>query len=424
VTAIAAVAGVAFGVAALVVALALANGFRDEMRDKILKGTSHITLMRRDGQPISDWRATCNDARKVPGVVAAFPTTYEGALITGPAGSAYGVLRGVDSSSSEAIDGIRQTIVGGSADALSLQVGGDRVTAISEQGALANKQGDKQELESDPRLNDAAPAESRQPPVLVGSELASRTGLQVGSTATLVASEPDVTPNGIAPRYITVRVVGIFRSGLYEYDSSWVYLPLAQVAAFEGRPADSAGFISIELSDIYSAPKISELLRQRFGPDYTTVDWQEANRPLFAALALERRMAIFIIGLIVAVAVLNITGMLVLVVVERRNDIAILAAMGARRLSIMAIFMLEGAAIGTVGALAGIAFGLLISAIGNHYRLVSLPSDVYSVGNVPFHPHALEVVAGAVMAFVLSVLATIYPARAAARIRPASALKG
>jgi lipoprotein-releasing system permease protein len=301
---------------------------------------------------------------------------------------------------------------------------GNQALTRTDQSDVNKKQTGWQGLEPDPQPRDAVPEQERLPSVLVGIDLANRTGLEVGSTATIIASEPNFTPDGIAPRYASVRVAGIFRSGLYEYDSSWVYLRLEQVAALGGRPADSAGFISVELSDIYSASRISGLLRQRFGPDYTTVDWQEANRPLFAALALERRMGIFIIGLIVAVAVLNITGVLVLVVVERRNDIAILGAMGARRLSIMAIFMIEGAAIGSVGAVAGILFGLLISVIGNHYKLVSLPSDVYSVANVPFHPHALDLVAGAVMAFVLSMLATIYPARAAARIRPASALKG
>jgi lipoprotein-releasing system permease protein len=159
------------------------------------------------------------------------------------------------------------------------------------------------------------------------------------------------------------------------------------------------------------------------GDDYTTVDWQEANRPLFAALALERRMGVFIIALIILLAVLNITTTLVLVVVERRADIAILSAMGARGLSIMAVFMIEGAAVGFLGALCGVALGLVACFVGDHYHLVSLPADVYSLGNVPFHTRARDVALAAFVAFILSLLATIYPARAAARMRPAEALR-
>jgi lipoprotein-releasing system permease protein len=159
------------------------------------------------------------------------------------------------------------------------------------------------------------------------------------------------------------------------------------------------------------------------GEEYSTLDWQEANRPLFAALALERRMGLAILALIILMATLNITTMLVLVVVERRSDIAILGAMGARARSIMFIFMAEGACVGLIGATLGVALGLLVCFIGDRYRLVSLPADVYSLSYVPFHTRTIDVALSAMVAFILSLLATLYPARAAARVRPAEALR-
>jgi lipoprotein-releasing system permease protein len=188
-------------------------------------------------------------------------------------------------------------------------------------------------------------------------------------------------------------------------------------------PAGSASVISVETPDIYKVSEVSRALREMLGVDYTTVDWQEANRPLFAALALERRMGLFIIGLIIFIAVLNITSTLILLVVERREDIAILSAMGAGTKSIMAIFITEGAAIGLIGTTLGVVLGLLGCFVGDRYRLVSLPADVYSLSSIPFHPQLRDVVLAATIAFVLSLLATIYPARAAARMRPAAILR-
>jgi lipoprotein-releasing system permease protein len=159
------------------------------------------------------------------------------------------------------------------------------------------------------------------------------------------------------------------------------------------------------------------------GDGYTIVDWQQANQPLFTALALERRMGVFVIGLIIAIAALNITTMLILVVVERRRDIAILSTLGATRSGVMLVFVIEGAIVGAIGAIAGVVLGLVLCFIGNHYKLVSLPPDVYSISNVPLNTHLTEALMAALIAFGLSVLATIYPARNAARMRPVEVLR-
>lgn len=412
VTALAAIVGIAMGVAALIVALALSNGFRDEMRDKILRGTAHITLMRRDGQMMTDWRALLGRVRAVSGVTNASATTYEGALLSGPRGSAYAVLRGLDRESERVIAEVRRTLVAGTLEPLFHDApppAESRAPSKSDAPAITSF--------------DEAPSEAALPAVILGAELAERTGLQTGDVAQLISGEATLTPLGLAPRYRRVRVAGVFRSGLYEYDAAWVYLSLTTAADFAGEPAPAASVISIEVADIYRVAEVNERLRLAVGADFTTVDWQEANRQLFTALALERRMGLIILALIILIAALNITTTLVLVVVERRSDIAILSAMGARARSIMYVFIIEGACVGLLGALAGVALGLILCFVGERYKLVSLPADVYSLGSVPFHPQARDVALAALVAFALSLLATIYPARAAARVRPAEALR-
>jgi lipoprotein-releasing system permease protein len=422
-TALAALLGIAFGVASLIVALALSNGFRDEMRDKILKGTAHITLMRRDAQPMPDWRALTKRVVETEGVAAASATTYDGALLSGATGSAYAILRGLDRDHASAVSQVRRTIVAGSIEPLVSEPspfvnGGKAPQARNEDEGGAGQNGD-----SPITSFDEIPSEAALPSAVIGADLAAHTNLGVGDTATIVSGEATLTPLGLAPRFRRVRIVGLFKSGLYEYDAAWVYLSLDTAASFAGAESPSASVISVEVADIYSVGQVSSRLNERLGGEYTTVNWQEANRPLFAALALERRMGLFIIALIILVATLNITTTLVLLVVERRTDIATLSAMGARPRSIMLIFVTEGAIIGLIGTVSGIALGLIACFVGDYYKLVSLPADIYSISNVPFHTRAADVALAALVALILSLLATIYPARAAARLRPAEALR-
>ncbi|HKR00963.1 MAG TPA: ABC transporter permease [Pyrinomonadaceae bacterium] len=420
-TALASILGIAFGVAAMIVALALANGFRDEMRDKILRGTAHLTVMRRDGEPMRDWRALVKRIRESEGVTDASPTTYDGALLSGPNNSAYAILRGLDRDSKRAVAEVRRTLVSGTIEPLL-----NEPSPFQNAGNTppAEEQGKQAEDESPPVTSfDEVPSDAALPSAVLGAELASRANLRVGDTATVISGEAQLTPLGLAPRFRRVRVVGIFQSGLYEYDDAWVYVSLDAAASFAGADAPSASVISIEVGDIYAVEQTSARLRELLGDAYTTVSWQEANRPLFAALALERRMGLFIIGLIILVAALNITTTLVLLVVERRNDIAVLGAMGARARSIMLIFVMEGALLGLVGIILGLVLGFAACFVGDRYKLVSLPADIYSIGNIPFHTRAADIALAVLLALVLSLLATIYPARAAARLRPAEALR-
>jgi lipoprotein-releasing system permease protein len=349
------------GVAALIVAFALSNGFRDEMKEKILQGTAHLSIVRADGRPIENHAELAKRLREVDGVVSASATTYDGALARGSKGSGYAVLRGVENG---------------------------QVNRWLDNGSLF--------------------APSEIPNAVVGSDLAAKLGVSVGDVFQVSPANEQVTRR--------LRVAGTFRSGLFEYDSTWIYV------AFAGEN-HAASVMSVQISDADNVKQVSANVAKLLGNGYTLVDWQQANQPLFSALALERRMGLFIIGLIIAIATLNITTMLILVVVERRRDIAILSALGASRTGVMLVFIIEGAVVGAVGALAGVVLGLALCLIGNHYKLVSLPADVYSISNVPLTPRPTEMFLAALVAFGLSVLATIYPARAASRMRPVEALR-
>ena len=393
-TAGAGVVGIACGVAALIVATALANGFRDELQDKILRGTAHVTLSREGGAGVDEARSAALRARTVEGVADAQPTTYEGALLGGPDDATYALLRGLDLQSTRSLAAVRETVTRGSLD----------------------------ELFKTPEGEDEAV------PVVLGEELAARAGLTtIGDegwvlTANAAAEEAGAAVSRAgAPGALRVRVVGLFRSGLFEYDSAWAYLSLESVGRACG--AHTSSVVSVEARDLYASGEVARRLRGELGGGWKAVDWREANRPLFEALALERRVLALIIMLVTIVAALNITTTLALVVVERRADIAVLSTVGARPTSVTLVFMIEGALIGAVGAVTGVALGLATCWAAEHFQLVRLPPDVYSLSAVPLHPHASDVLTAALAAFAVSLLATLYPAWQAARVRPAEVLR-
>lgn len=385
-TTLIAVLGIAVGVASLLVALAVAEGFRDEMREKILRGTAHITVMRADGQPLADYRQLAAQVASVPGVTSAAGTTYDGAVIFGPKASAYGVLRGFDQTSPQVTNDISATLVRGSL------------------APVFRRDGDEQTL----------------PSVVLGVELATRLGIDVGDTADLISAQSAYSSSNANRR--RVRVAGVSRTGLFEYDSTWIYVSLDTIAAFTGN-AHAASMVAVQVANIYDVKQVSDQISQKLGGAYQVIDWQEANRPLFTALTLERRIAIIIIALIVLIAALNITTTLILLVMERRRDIAILNAMGATPTGIMSIFVIEGAILGLCGAILGVLLGVVATLASNRYHLISLPADVYSISSVPLHLNRYSVILAALIALVLSILATIYPARAASRIHTAELLR-
>jgi lipoprotein-releasing system permease protein len=391
-TAGAAVVGIACGVAALVVATALANGFRDEMQDKILRGTAHVTLAREGGAGVEEARAAAVRARRVEGVAAAQPTTYEGALLAGNDGATYALLRGLDEAPPPARASLSETLTRGSLDDLFKHRAGDEDEAV---------------------------------PVVLGEELAARAGLtNIGDEGYVLTAGAagELARGSEAPGALRVRVVGLFHSGLFEYDSAWAYLSLESVARVGGARPPSV-VVSVEARDLYASKDVARRLRASLGAGWTAVDWREANRPLFEALTLEGRMVALIIMLVTIVAALNITTTLALLVVERRADIAVLSTVGARAVSVTLVFVFEGAVVGALGALAGVALGLSACHLAERFQLVRLPPDVYSLSAVPLHPHASDVALAALAAFAVSLLATLYPAWQAARVRPAEVLR-
>ena len=383
-TTLVAVSGIAIGVGALIIALALANGFRDEMRDKILRGTSHLTVMRTDGGPMINVDSVRRIVADVPDVGSVTATTYDGAVLVGPKGTNYAVLRGVENTSPAVRSELERLVVEGTSEPI-----------------FSPKSGDLRE-------------------VVIGAELASRAGIKVGDVVEIISANSNSGSSDPIRRL--VRVSGFSRTGLYEYDASWIYLSLDLATMLTGE-VGKVSVLSVQVADLYGVKPVAAAVKARLGPEFTTVDWQEANQPLFAALALERRMGFAVIGLIILIAALNITTTLILVVVERRRDIAVLSAMGASGKSLMSIFMIEGLIIGTFGALAGVVLGTLGCLIANHYKLISLPADVYSISNVPFNLELLDMLVAAGVALLLSLLATIYPALAATRVRPIEMLR-
>lgn len=375
VTAGAAITGIALGVAALIIAFALTNGFRDEMRDKILQGTAHLSVLRKDGRPIDD-QPLVSRLAKLQGIKTAAITSYDGAIARGPDESTYAVLRGIE-------------------------------------------QTQLRELEPWLRAGSFAPLFTDKNPIpetVVGEELATRIGVKTGDYFQVVPT------NNTDLQARRVRVAGIFKSGLFEYDSTWIYLSGQTAATFAGT-AHATSVITAQVNDVDNVATVAASVREQLGNNYAVIDWQQANQPLFAALALERRMGLFIIGLIVVVATLNITTMLILVVSERRHDVAILSSLGAKPKSISLLFVIEGTVVGAVGAVAGIVLGLAACFVANSFKVVSLPPDVYSISYVPLKPGLKEIVAAAVIALVLSAFATLYPSRAAAGLRPIDSLR-
>ena len=260
------------------------------------------------------------------------------------------------------------------------------------------------------------------PPILLGRELALRLGVGAGDVVTVTSPQGRLTPLGVLPRMAKFKVAGTVRSGLYEFDSAWAYVSLSAAQRLFDL-GDAASLVEVRLADMFAVRAAAREINARLGDDYVTNDWVQMNQSLFSALWLEKTAIAITIGLIVMVAALNIVATLILMVMEKHQDIAILVSMGASRGAITRIFMLQGTLIGAVGTLVGGLLGFTACQILDRYRLLKIPEDVYQVSYVPFHllpRDAALVVVGAVL---VCFLATIYPARGASRLDPAEALR-
>jgi len=414
------IAGVAAGVASLIVALSINNGFRQDLQDRLLGSTSHINLLRIESDGIKDWRALMDRLSKQPHVVATAPAIYEQVLISRGARARGAVLKGMIPAYERKVSDLLKTVSIGSADAL------EEPAAASSEGA-GSKPGPGSTVEASPAepRNSMRAVENRlaaMPPIILGKDMAENLGATVGSVVLVTSPQGELTPFGIVPKYNRFRVAGIFNSGFYDYDSSWAFARLSDTQRLFGI-GDQVSVIESKLDDIYQAGQVSQQLEKAAGPGFMATNWMEQNKAIFRALRLERLVTFITIGLIVFVAALNILIALTMMVMEKTRDIAVLMSMGTRKSQVRRVFIAQGLLIGLIGTAIGLILGYLLSWAGGHYHFLSLSAEVYSIDYVPFVPRALDGVLVAAIAVGISFVATVYPSWAAARILPAEALR-
>jgi lipoprotein-releasing system permease protein len=416
------IAGVAAGVASLVVALAINNGFRQDLQDRLLGSTSHVNLLRTMGDGIRDWRPLMEHLQKQPHVVAAAPDIYEQVLISLGSRARGAVLKGIILQDERKVSDLLNSVKQGSAEALD-----EHEQSLAGEGARPAQDADRS-VGATQTTNDAdslAAAQQRRaemPPIILGKDMADDLGARVGSVVLVTSPQGELTPFGLVPKYTRFRVLGIFDSGFYDYDSSWSFTRLSDAQRLFAL-GDVIQIIEFKIDDIYKAPQVGEELEKAAGAGFMTKNWMEQNKPLFHALRLERLVTFITVGLIVFVAALNILISLTMMVMEKTRDIAVLMSMGTRKAQVRKIFIAQGALIGLVGTAIGLVLGYALSWMGGHYHLFSLAPEVYSINYVPFAPRVMDGVLVAIVAVGTSLVATIYPSWSAARILPAEALR-
>ena len=401
------IAGVAAGVASLVIALAINNGFRQDLQDRLLGSTSHINLLRIESDGIKDWRPLMDRLARQPHVVAAAPAIYEQVLISRGPRARGAVLKGLIPTAERKVSDLLNTVKTGSANAL-------------EESADRNVR-PTQDVSPD-ALKDVQQRVAEMPPIILGKDMADDLGATVGSVVLVTSPQGELTPFGIVPKYTRFRVAGIFNSGFYDYDFSWAFARLSDTQRLFGL-GDEISVIEFKVDDIYQASQIAKAIEQAAGKGFMSTNWMEQNKAIFRALRLERLVTFITIGLIVFVAALNILISLTMMVMEKTRDIAVLMSMGTRRSQVRRIFISQGVLIGVVGTAIGLVLGYALSWVGGHYHLLSLAPEVYSIDYVPFAPRAMDGVLVALVAIGISLIATVYPSWSAARILPAEALR-
>jgi lipoprotein-releasing system permease protein len=374
--------GVTVGVMALVIALALMTGLQGELQARILGSGAHVYVYKPAG--ITDYKEEVAKLRQVPGVTGAAPAVVGKAMISGLNVGFVGV-KGIDPAMETGVTDIATAMKQGSLDALT------------------------------PATDDDLPG------IVIGEELARTVAAKVGDTVSLTTPNGSLSPMGVMPRMRRFKVTGIFKMGLYEVDNSMGFVDVERGMVLAGT--DRIEHIEVKLANAYDAPRIADDIAEQFGSDYVTQDWTDINQELYSALMLEKIGMGIGIGLIVAVAALNIVASLILLVMEKTRDIAILKTMGASSRSITLIFLLQGSIIGVIGTLVGATAGAALANVLDRYRLITIPSDIYQVSYLPFKLLPADLAAVVIGAVVVCFLATLYPSRQAAKLDPAQALR-
>jgi lipoprotein-releasing system permease protein len=379
------IGGVAVGVMALLVVLAVMTGFHEDLQKKILGVSTHLVVMSQTGD-IEDYERVAQEAERTEGVVSAAPFVLGQAMVSSSGGRAQGVyVRGIDP-------------------------GREMRTS---------------EIESHMRegtLRSLDRPEGEMPGIVLGMDLAARLGVFTGDEIKVVSPFGGLGPLGNIPRIKTFSVVGVFEVGMYEYDANLVLTSLGSAAEFFDMGEGVSG-VELRVADIYGVRELGARIRERLGYPYATKDWIEMNRSLFAALKLEKLAMFVILTLIVLVAAFNIVSTQTMNVIEKEREIAILKAMGSTNRSIMAIFVMQGFLIGIVGTVIGIVGGVGLCYLINRFEIIRLPADVYYLSHLPARIQMLDFSLVTVSAVVISFLATIYPAWQAARLDPVDPLR-
>jgi lipoprotein-releasing system permease protein len=405
------IAGVAAGVASLVVALAINNGFRQDLQQRLLGSTSHISLQRIADDGIRDWPALMDRLSKEPHVVAAAPAIFEQVLISRGPRARGAVLKGMIPKYERRVGDLLSSVKEGSAEELDEKA---PVTADSPEPKQSNGTPDSME--------GVHARVTAMPPIVLGKDMADNLGATVGSVVLVTSPQGELTPFGMVPKYSRFRVVGIFNSGFFDYDSSWAFARLSDAQQLFGL-GDLISVIEFKVDDIYKADQLGREIEDSAGKGFMTTNWMEQNKALFHALRLERLVTFITIGLIVFVAALNILISLIMMVMEKTRDIAVLMSMGARQAQVRNLFIAQGLLIGLTGTAIGLVLGYAVSYAGGHYHLIQLSPEVYSIDYVPFAPRLIDGALVALVAVGVSFVATLYPSWSASRILPAETLR-
>jgi lipoprotein-releasing system permease protein len=384
------IAGVAAGVAALIIALAITNGMRRDLQDRLLANSWHVQLMRVEADGIHNWQPLFDRLRRVPHVIGASPGLYEQVMVARGARAGYALMEGILPDHEKTVSDLLST------------ASPEAIRAL-------------QPL--------ATPAVRRElPPIVLGKDLAETVGASVGDRVTLVSPQGEMTPFGMMPKVVPFRVAGTFHSGFYQFDDQMGFVRLADAQQLYSEP-DLLSVINFKVDDLDRSPAIAKDKEQAAGKGYMTNNWMEQNRELFRALKLEQVVTFIVIALIVIVAALNILIALTMMVMEKTRDIAVMMSFGVEPGQVRRIFMMQGFLISLFGTILGLVLGYLAAWAGGHYHFISLSAEIYSIDTLPFAPRALDGVIVSAVSIGVSLLATLYPSSAAARVLPAEALR-
>ena len=378
------VLGVMVGVMALVVVLSVMNGFRSDLMGKILGVNSHVLVLNLSGT-FGGYRQVAEKVEKMDGVVAVAPFVYTQVMLNHAGRVSGAVLRGVDPEIAGRVVNFDKMIKEGSLSSLN-----------------ETKKG--------------------MPGIIIGSELSKQIGASIGSLVTVISPEGKLTPLGRTPNTQKFKVTAVFDSGMYEYDASMVYISLGEAQGFLALGNQVTG-LEVKVTEVYQSDVIAGKIQKKLGYPYWTKDWKLMNRSLFSALKLEKLTMFVILTMIVLVGALNIISTLVMVVMEKTRDVAILRAMGASAKSIMSIFMFQGILVGVIGTIAGLCSGLGLCQLLSRYQFINLPADVYYISKLPVQVSVSDVSIVAGAAVVISFLATLYPAWYASRLNPVESFR-